>query len=62
MEAVPLNVEGPKIDLNGSASVSSQVHGKSIQYKVQSVQIPGPVGKVVNPNKRILEEVDEDDY
>lgn len=59
MEAQPLNAEGPQVDLNGSASVSSQSHGKTVQYKVQSVPIPGPVAKVVSDSdRRSLEEVD----
>lgn len=58
MEAQPLNDQGPQIDLNGSASVSSNVHGKSLQYKVQSVAIDGPVAKVVDSDRRNLEEID----
>lgn len=46
MEAIPL--DGPHIDLMGTASVSNSAHGTQLKYKVVSVPVPGPVGKIVN--------------
>ncbi|XP_068900301.1 pro-resilin-like [Tenebrio molitor] len=45
-EVVPL--DGPKIDLTGTASVNNAAHGTRITYKVQSIPVPGPVGKIVD--------------
>ncbi|XP_060533711.1 uncharacterized protein LOC132706398 [Cylas formicarius] len=44
MEAVPL--DGPQIDLTGTASVETAAHGRHVAYRVQSVPVEGPVAKV----------------
>lgn len=48
MEAVPL--DGPHVDLTGTASVEAAAHGTHVAYKVQSVPVEGPVSKVVAEN------------
>ncbi|XP_076256307.1 uncharacterized protein LOC143193800 [Rhynchophorus ferrugineus] len=45
MEAVPL--DGPHVDLSGTASVQSAAHGTHVAYKVQSIPIEGPISKVI---------------
>ncbi|EFA05533.1 uncharacterized protein Cpr51A [Tribolium castaneum] len=45
-EETPL--DGPKIDLTGTAAVSNAAHGTHIQYRVQSIPVPGPVAKIID--------------
>lgn len=45
MEAIPL--EGPKIDLSGTAIVHNAAHGTELKYQVVSVPVEGPVSKVL---------------
>ncbi|XP_030752933.1 uncharacterized protein LOC115879993 [Sitophilus oryzae] len=46
MEAVPL--DGPHVDLAGTASVNSAAHGSHLAYRIQSIPVEGPVSKVVD--------------
>ncbi|XP_066149107.1 uncharacterized protein Cpr51A [Euwallacea fornicatus] len=45
MEAVPL--DGPHVNLAGTASVDAAAHGTHLSYKIQSVPIEGALSKVV---------------
>ncbi|XP_065171425.1 uncharacterized protein [Atheta coriaria] len=45
-EVVPL--EGPKVNLNGMASVAQQAHGTELKYTVQSVQSDKPTARLVD--------------
>lgn len=55
MEAIPL--EGPKVDLRGTATVQNAAHGTELKYQVVSVPVEGPVSKVLEggePTSRFL--------